>query len=548
LASFLATVSSAAASNRQASVFEDDTTLETNPDATMQEFRHLGVQTVRLAIRWSKIAPSPNSRKQPNFNAADPNAYPRGAWSIYDRIVADARTDGIQLMFVPGGYAPLWAQGANPGKYGAHYDPRFAFMPSASAFKLFAEAVGTRYPTVHLWELYNEPNFGEDLAPQAINGSRILYAPVMYRALAGAEWGALHATGHGRDAILLGALAARGAQVTSNRSSGGLPGAYGETKPLDFIRELYCLDPHYHAYRGDAAAARKCPTTSAAAGQFRGQNPALFSATGWSVHPYPLTNDSNSPPNTTRYHDPSYVTFLQLPNMASALDRIQRVYNSSKRFPVWNTEFGYITNPPNADPTHPDVSPATQAYYDNWAEYLSWRNSRIASTMQFLLYDPNPVIGTPECGGFASGLIFYPTTLPTPGCTPIPFGVPKPGYGAYRLPIYMPTSSARRGNALTVWGCVRPAHYAFLDTHKAQTAQIQFRSGSRGAWSTVATVTLGSSASCYFTKSVKFPTSGSVRLTWSYPAGDAKLEPTINSNYIDPLMPSLSRTVSVKIT
>ena len=39
-------------------------------------------------------------------------------------------------------------------------------MPNANQYKLFVEALAKRYPSVHTWKLYNEPNFGEDLAPR----------------------------------------------------------------------------------------------------------------------------------------------------------------------------------------------------------------------------------------------------------------------------------------------------------------------------------------------------------------------------------------------
>jgi hypothetical protein len=233
--------------------------------------------------------------------------------------------------------------------------------------------------------------------------------------------------------------------------------------------------------------------------------------------------------------------------MIRTLDRTQRAYRSGKRFGVWNTEYGYITNPPNRSEHF--ASPVTQAFYDNWAEYLSWKNRRISSAMQYLLYDPNPSVGTPECGGFASGLVYFTGQPTTQGCSSYPPGAAKPGLFAYRLPIYLPNGHARRGHAVTVWGCVRPAHYALLDTHRPQTALIQFQQGSHGPWSTVATVTFSNPrSSCYFTRQVKFPASGSVRLVYGYPAGDARLYPGIGQTYFDPLVPSLSRSASVKIT
>jgi hypothetical protein len=541
----LASAPSASAAGKQVSIFEEDVGLLQNPGPTMQELRHLGVGLVRIQVRWSLIAPDPKSRKRPSFNASNPNSYPHGAWGPYDAIVNAARADGMQLMFTPTGGAPVWAQGANPQKYGAIYSSGFDFMPSATEYKQFVEAIGKRYPSVHTWELYNEPNFGEDLAPQAINGSHVLYAPVMYRSLIGAAWGALRATGHGRDRVLIGALAAHGAHIPSSTRP-GLPGAYGETPPLEFIRDLYCLDSSYHPYRAASATVRKCPTTAAASRRFRAQNPALFSSSAWSIHPYPLGADGGTPPTRTNYHNPNFAGFSQLPNMVSTLDRIQRAYRSGKRFPLWNTEYGYITNPPNRSEHF--ASLANQAYYDNWAEYLSWRNARIGSSMQFLLYDPNPSVGTPECGGFASGLVFFQQAPVTTGCSSYPPGAAKPGLSAYRLPIFLPSSAAKAGHALTVWGCVRPARYALLDTHKPQTALIQFQRGSRGGWSTVTSVTFRNlSSSCYFTRQVKFPASGAVRLVYTYPAGDKRLEPGIPQTYFDPLVPSVSRTTTVTI-
>jgi hypothetical protein len=539
--------STASASGRQVSVFEDDVALSANPVATMQEFRHLGVTTVRVLIRWSFIAPNPKSRKRPNFNASNPNSYPAKNWAPYDAIVAAARADGIQLLFNPTAFAPLWAQGANPGRFGAHYNFEFAFMPSANEYRQFVVALGKRYPSVHAWELYNEPNFGEDLAPQGINQSTVLYSPVMYRGLVNAAWSALHATGHGRDTIVVGALAAHGAHVPSkNKRQTGLPGAYGETPPLEFIRDLYCLNSRYKPYSGAAARVRKCPTTAAASRRFRAQNPALFSASAWSDHPYPLGKDGNTPPTRTHYNNPNFAGFSQLPNMIKALDKAQGAYRSRKRFPLWNTEYGYITNPPNRSGSN--ASLAMQAYFDNWAEYLSWKNPRIASAMQYLLIDPNPSVGTPECGGFASGIIFFGTPPTTRGCAPYPPAAAKPGLQAYRLPIYLPNGSARRGRAVTVWGCVRPARFALLDTHRPQTALIQFQRGGRGAWSTVSTVTFSNpSASCYFTRQVKFPASGSVRLIYSYPVADGRLVPGYLHTYFDPLSPTVSRSASVTI-
>jgi len=243
-------------------------------------------------------------------------------------------------------------------------------------------------------------------------------------------------------------------------------------------------------------------------------------------HPYPV----NLPPTKASSTDPDYVEFSELPRLASTLDRLQRLYGSRTRFPIYNNEYGYITNPPNHSSSH-FVSPATAATYINWAEYLSWRNSRIASTMQYLLYDPNPTKNVPEFGGFASGLILYG-------------GTRKPGYNAYRLPLFLPVTSTPPGRSLEVWGCVRPAHFASLDTGGTpQQVQIQFQRGSRGAFTTLRTATI-TSVRGYFDLHLSFPASGTVRLAWSYPANDPLLTPSL----ITPGDPDSVYSRSVKVT
>jgi hypothetical protein len=532
----------ARASTGQYEIFQDDPHMLADPAQTLQQIRDLGADVVRVSLQWNLLAPS---ARPPGFNPTDPASYPAAAWCVYDEIVTDAKQDGITIDFSLTGPAPLWAAGGgqpSPGGLGQ-------WKPSASAFKQFVQAVGTRYsgsyvpaggtcppstttgsatttapntttplPRISFWEIWNEPNFGGDLAPQAVNRSTVPTAAPMYRSLLDAGWSGLQSTGHGRDTIVIGNLDARGVSGPPNRTAPqGFPGNFSSTKPLQFIRTLYCVGSNYKELRGGAAGQVGCPANAAASRRFRGQNPGLFQASGFATHPYPV----NLPPTQASSTDPDYTEFAELPRMASMLDRIQRVYGSGKRFPIYNNEYGYITNPPNHEltplnPTSKFVSPATAAYYINWAEYISWRNPRIASTMQFLLYDPNPR-EAPEYGGFASGLIFYG-------------GARKPGYDAYRLPLFLPNATAKsRRQSLEVWGCVRPAHFARLDTGVPQKVQIQFQRGSRGAFTTLRTVTVTSSRG-YFDVHVPFPASGSVRLAWTYPKNDPLLSPGVKLN------------------
>jgi hypothetical protein len=484
-------VAPAAASTTQASIFQDDSQLFANPAGTLQTFRNLGVSRVRVGMDWSHVAPQPTSTVRPNFNAADPAAYPAANWAVYDAIVRDAQADGISVYFILTGPAPLWATGPGaPANVALAF--REAWKPSASAFNQFVRAVGTRYsghyqglPRVNFWSIWNEPNYGFDLAPQATHHDTVEVGAMQYRGLVDAAWSGLAATGHGRDTILIGETAPRGLDHPIGDFSG--------VKPLRFLRALYCVGSNYRPLRGAAARERGCPTSAAGSRRFRSQHPGLFNASGYAAHPYPGAIDL--PPNETtalasgnhvvRGSDPDFVDFARIGVLEGTLDRLNRAYGSRTRFPIWNTEYGYQTKPPEPNAR---INAATAAVYVNWGEYLSWRQPRLKSYMQYLLVDP-------PGHNFASGLLFSN-------------GAPKADYDAYRMPLFMPVTSGRRGRALEVWGGARPARYG-----GSRSVAIQFQAGSRGAWQTLKIVPL--SRGDYFDVRLRFSRSGSVRLVWS---------------------------------
>jgi hypothetical protein len=466
-------------------IFQDDGLLRANPQGTLNTLKLLGVDRVRLFLPWYQIAPNYKSRKAPkNFNAADPGKYPAPNWASYDTIIKDAQAVGINIDLTVTGPAPFWATGGGQPSGGPHLQ----WKPNAFQFRLFVQAVGTRYsgsynglPRVNFWSVWNEPNYGPDLAPQAINRSSIETSPTMYRQLLDSAWKGLQISGHGNDTILFGELAPRG-----YGSPPVFPGDFAGMRPLQFLRALYCVDRNYHRLHGNAAAVRGCPTSGSSAA-FRGAHPALFQASGFAAHPYP----QGQPPNVLTSNEPDFADLPALPNLGRILDRLQNVWGSSTRFPIWSTEYGYQTRPPDTRFRQPP--PATAAYYLNWAEYISYRNPRIKSFMQYLLVDP-------PLGNFPSALQFKN-------------GSHKATFDAWRLPLYLPATSARKGHTLEVWGDVRPAD---LFMGAGQQVQVQFQPGSHGAWQTVATPSFD--AHGYFDTRVMFPGSGSVRLTWSYPA------------------------------
>jgi hypothetical protein len=521
LAALLSTLGAASASapalasGSQIALIQDGNLLVKDPGGTMLTFRKLGAGMVRVIIQWAQVAPRASSTHRPSFNASDPGAYPAANWAIWDEIVRDAKAEGIAVDVVVSGGAPRWAEGGNPpGGWNVH----FAWKPSAGQFGQFVHAVAERYsgtytprgasaplPRVSFWTLFNEPNFGEDLGPQATNGSTVATGPMMYRSIVDAGWSALAQTGHGRDTILIGETTARGMSGPPSRHAPeGFPGNYAQTKPLLFLYALYCVDSNFHQLRGRAASQIGCPTNAAGSRSFRRQHPGLFGASAYGTHPYP----QNLPPDRDSSSDPYLVPFSQIPRLERTLDRLQSIYGSGTRFPIYNDEYGYITNPPArqrvSSGTGNYVSQDTAAFYTNWAEYLSWRAGRIRSFMQYPLEDPTVLSGN-SSGGFASGLITSAGRF-------------KPAYEAYRLPLFLPSTTTRRGRTLEVWGAVRPARFAQQDTGTAQVAQIQFQANSRGPFQTIRTVPV--SGPGYFDVHIAFAGSGTVRLAWTYPATD----------------------------
>jgi hypothetical protein len=486
------------------SILEEETLLHTDPAGTVALLKQLGVDRVRVYVDWQRLAPAVASRMRPaGFDGADPAAYPQASWAIYDTIVREIRAHGMQLDMLLSGPAPRWATGRGEPRKGLPG----VWKPSARDYGQFVRAVATRYsgtytppgqttplPRVGFWSLWNEPNLGFQLAPQATDHA-IEVSPTSYRALLDAAWRALQQAGHGHDTIVIGELGPAGEVV------GAGPGNFNSMAPLRFLRALYCVDSSYRPLQGLAAEQRRCPTNAAGLARFPRAHPALFHASGYSIHPY----SQSLPPNVAAPDEPDFAQFAALPKLERVLDTLQRAYGSHRQFPLWSTEYGYQTSPPDPEPG--SIAPALAAYYINWAEYLTWRNPRLRSYDQYLLHDSTT-------GYFATGL-------------ESDSGVPKPSLAAYRMPLYLPVTAASSGQRLEVWGCVRPADYARHAAGARQQVQIQFRRGSDGPFQTVRTVTI-TNAHGYFDIGQVFPSSGAVRTAWSYPSGQTIYSRVVN--------------------
>ena len=457
------------------SMFQDDQLLIYSTTATvtrtLDQLAALGVDRLRLTILWSAIAPDPAaSTPPPHFDAGRPAAYPPAAWAPYDRVVALARARGIGVDFDLTAPGPRWAMA--PGA--PQPSQRNHFAPSAAAFGRFVLAVGRRYsgryvapgstaplPRVAYWSIWNEPNQPGWLAPQWVSGRAGSSGPVLasarlYRGYVDAATAALRLSGHGGDTILIGELAPEGDER---------PGEASPVAPMPFLRAMYCVGASYAPLRGAAARALGCPASGSAAA-FAAAHPGLFAATGFAHHPYSFFLAP-----AASMSDPNFVPLADLGRLEQGLDRIFTAYSVRRQIPIYLTEYGYETNPPNP---FRGVSPATQAADLDEAQYLAWLDPRVRTLSQFLLRDAAPN------RAFRRGTVRYWSTFQTG--LEYGNGRPKPSLRAYRLPVFLPQPAFAAGGAVGVWAMVRAAPNA-----TGQPARIQWRPA-HGAFRTLAVV------------------------------------------------------------
>jgi len=449
LAALGASAAPALASKTQESIFQDDGLLGgTNLGAqtgAMSQLSQLGVKTVRVLVHWTDLAPSPHSSRVPHVNLSSPSAY-RG-WERFDHIARLGQMLGIRVSLDLVGGVPNWAQTGICRSTNAVV--RSECTPSPGRFHQLAVAAGIRYsgsypdgnggtlPRIGSWQVWNEPNQSGWLSPQLKRTSRgvILASPLLYRRLALAEISALYATGHGADRILVADTAPLGASY-------GRPGDLSRknTAPAEFLDAVFCLDSHLHRLRGTAARQQGCT------GRIQ-----KLRVTGFSHHPYEQ-GGGFSPTHAVKSDEITINHANRLERLLDAAARNGAI--TGPRLPIYYTEYGFQTNPPDQLLGLPLNE---QALFINESDWIAFNDPRIMGVAQYALADDASI------SGFNTGLEFND-------------GRRKPSYDAYRLPIYV---VKHRGGVL-VWGEVRPGDHTQL-----QSVAIQTRSGR--TWTTQAT-------------------------------------------------------------
>jgi hypothetical protein len=348
--------------------FLDETdTLYGNPDKNFPILKRLRTQVLRVDLYWGGKTGIPHqfgvARRKPD-DATDPSD-PAYNWGIYDRTVNYAAQYGIKMLFTVYG-TPPWANGNKgpnvaPTNFRALQD--FAFAAATRYAGDFPAEDGRPLPAVRFWTAWNEPNEPFELSPQykRVHGKFIVESAHNYAKICNAVYAGVHSTELSGEKVACGVTAPAGNNCARcSRST---------IDPLAFMR------------------------AAKAAGMRR------FDA--YAHHPY-----ARSPLETPKTRArPRSVT---LANIGVLEKQLKKLYGSK---PLWITEYGYQTNPPDRAF---GVSWAKQALYLKQAYAIARKDPHIQMMLWFLLKDE------PFLGGWQSGLMTTSGRL-------------KPAFNAFRL-------------------------------------------------------------------------------------------------------------------
>jgi len=238
--------------------------------------------------------------------------------------------------------------------------------PHPRDFRQFARAAARRYPWIRYWLIWNEPN-----KPLWLRPTR---AAIYVQHLLNPGFDGIHS-------VLPDARVGGG--VTAPR--GGL----GGIAPVIWLRGMAMAHAKLDAY---------------------------------AHHPYPL-RPGETPSSGGCKNCPS-ITMATVPKL---LILVRRYFGPK---PVWFTEYGYQTNPPD---TLLGVSPKRQGTLLSLAAMRAWRLPRVTMLIQYLYRDEA------QLSRFQSGLVFVDDR-------------PKPALAAFKLPF---AQRGREGQQVVLWGQVR---------------------------------------------------------------------------------------------
>lgn len=349
----------------------------------------LNTQIVRTFVSWQAVV---GGRPVAPSNPADPSY----RFGPLDEAITKITSMGMTPLLTV--YeAPSWAEGAGrpasarPGSWKPNPDDLGDFMTALAS--RYSGGLGA-LPAVRYFQVWNEPNITDYLAPQWSGGKPVgveRYArmlSVSRRALKG--------------------VSPANQVVTAGLAPYGEPPGGNRTRPLVFWRKSFCLK--------DRKKLKKA----------RGCGPAV----GFDVFAHHAINTSGPP----RQHalNPDDASSGDLGSVARILRAAERHGTvTGGRHDMWVTEFWWESNPPDPRQGYPLQK---QARFVAETLYLAWR-SGFDAAINFQIKDP-VVDRSTYLQRSATGLYFNN-------------GKPKPAARAFRFPL---VADAKGGGRVSIWG------------------------------------------------------------------------------------------------
>jgi hypothetical protein len=444
--------------------FVDDVWFDPPADGLTQQTwitktKATGAKLVQIEVDWSSIEPtSPPagvSRSDPSGSQFD--------FAGLDSRVEEIVSSGLTPIFLVT-EAPRWAEakGGTSSEYSAGI-----YKPNAAAYGALGEALAKRYsgsypnplvpgrtlPRVRYMQAWAEANTDFHLAPQwtKVHGKAVNTGATIYRGMLNAFYAGVKA-GSRSDTVLTSGLEGYGDAPFT-----GLQRVH----PVTFLQNVLCLSPTLN--RLECAG-----------------GPAHFDIDA--ADPYDSFAPTTHAINNADASAPDLGRLTAVTNAALKAGTLL----PRKTKPLWVTEFGYESNPPNRSA----VSTATQAKWVEEGFYTFWHEG-VSAAMWYLVRDQAP----PYDVNYFSGVYFRN-------------GTPKPSFTAYRFPfVIMATTTGKPPQA---WG-IAPVGGA---------VKVQFKRAH--GWKTVKALHAGSGKVFDFSSAslahghYRATVSGQTSLVWNY--------------------------------
>lgn len=429
-----------------------------SPQTWLTKTTATGAKLAQIEVDWVSVEPNAPTAGE---NLTSPSA-PQFSFAYLDQRVEELESAGIEPVFLVTD-APRWAQ-ANGGTATEYASG--GYEPNDAAFRDLGQALAARYsgtypnplspgqalPRVRYIQAWAEANTNFHLSPQwtKVHGRTVNTGASIYRGLLNAFYAGVKA-GDSSDVVI-----STGMEGYGDAPFTGLQ----RTHPVTFLENLLCLNANLKRL--------KC------AG-----GPTHFDVLA--ADPYEAFAPTT---HAVSKADASAPDLARLTNVVKAGVKAGTLL-PHKAKPLWVTEFGYDSNPPNPSA----VSTATQARWLEQAFYIFWHEG-VSTALWYLVRDQTP----PYNENYFSGVYFRN-------------GTPKPSFTAYHFPLVVMSTT---GKAAQAWG-IAPV---------GGTVKVQFKS-SHG-WKTIKTVHAGAGAVFDFTSSAlghghyRAMVAGQTSLVWKY--------------------------------